>query len=187
VTGTADGSTVRYQWRQPLPLPDRHDRAGHAAGRPGKIAMTAPVLQQAADQPGRYLVQFVMPSHLTAETLPVPHAARVRTREIPRGSRRRHGAAGMAQMRGWMESQPGCLGVDPPLLAEDRPARRASARGVAGCGLSPSAASSAAPAAAARARTFLMCGSVRFAFGGALPASLTVGAIRALPGLQCCE
>jgi hypothetical protein len=28
-------------------------------------------------------------------------------------------AEGMAQMRGWMESQPGCLGVDPPLLAED--------------------------------------------------------------------
>jgi len=34
--------------------------------------MTAPVLQQAAGQPGRYLVRFVMPSHLTAETLPVP-------------------------------------------------------------------------------------------------------------------
>jgi hypothetical protein len=29
-------------------------------------------------------------------------------------------AEGMAQMRGWMESQPGCLGVDPPLLTEDR-------------------------------------------------------------------
>ncbi len=54
-----------------------------AAG-PEKIAMTAPVLQQAAGRPGRYLVQFVMPSHLTAETLPVPRDARVRTREIPR-------------------------------------------------------------------------------------------------------
>jgi SOUL heme-binding protein len=50
---------------------------------PETIAMTAPVLQQAAGQPGRYLVQFVMPSHLTAETLPVPRDARVRTREIP--------------------------------------------------------------------------------------------------------
>ena len=29
-------------------------------------------------------------------------------------------AAGMAQMRGSLESQPGCLGVDPPLLTEDR-------------------------------------------------------------------
>ena len=28
-------------------------------------------------------------------------------------------ANGMAQMRGWMESQPGCLGVEPPLLTED--------------------------------------------------------------------
>ncbi len=53
-----------------------------AAG-PEKIAMTAPVVQQAAGRPGRYLVQFVMPSHLTAETLPVPQDARVRTREIP--------------------------------------------------------------------------------------------------------
>ena len=28
-------------------------------------------------------------------------------------------AEGMAQMRGWMETQPGCLGVEPPLLTED--------------------------------------------------------------------
>ena len=28
-------------------------------------------------------------------------------------------AHGMAQMRGWMESQPGCLGVEPPLITED--------------------------------------------------------------------
>src|SRR5689334_2993913 len=54
------------------------------ASGPEKSAMTAPVLQQAAGRPGRYLVQFVMPSHLTAETLPVPRDARVRTREIPR-------------------------------------------------------------------------------------------------------
>jgi hypothetical protein len=53
-----------------------------AAG-PAKIAMTAPVVQQAAGEPGRYLVQFVIPSHLTAATLPVPQDARVRTREIP--------------------------------------------------------------------------------------------------------
>ena len=29
-------------------------------------------------------------------------------------------AEGMARMRDWMESQPGCLGVEPPLLTEDR-------------------------------------------------------------------
>ncbi len=28
-------------------------------------------------------------------------------------------AQGMAQMCGWMESQPGCLGVEPPLVSED--------------------------------------------------------------------
>lgn len=28
-------------------------------------------------------------------------------------------AEGMTQMRGWMESQPGCLGAEPPLLNED--------------------------------------------------------------------
>ena len=39
--------------------------APQQATDPEKIAMTAPVLQQAAGQPGRYLVQFVMPSHLT--------------------------------------------------------------------------------------------------------------------------
>jgi hypothetical protein len=53
-----------------------------------------------------------------------------------------------------------------------RSARRASARGAAGCGLSPSAASSEASAAAASARIFPICGSVRFAFCAALPASL---------------
>jgi hypothetical protein len=45
--------------------------------------MTAPVVQQAAGRPGSHLVQFVMPSHFTAETLPAPDDARVRTREIP--------------------------------------------------------------------------------------------------------
>ena len=28
-------------------------------------------------------------------------------------------ANSMAQMRGWMQSQPGCVGVEPPLLTED--------------------------------------------------------------------
>jgi hypothetical protein len=50
---------------------------------PEKIAMTAPVVQQATGRPGSYLVQFVMPSGFTAQTLLVPEDARVRTREIP--------------------------------------------------------------------------------------------------------
>ena len=50
---------------------------------PEKIAMTAPVVQQASGRPGSYLVQFVMPSHFTAQTLPAPGDARVRTRQIP--------------------------------------------------------------------------------------------------------
>lgn len=50
---------------------------------PEKIAMTAPVVQQAVGRPGSYLVQFVMPPGFTAQTLPVPEDARVRTREIP--------------------------------------------------------------------------------------------------------
>ena len=50
---------------------------------PEKIAMTAPVMRQAAGRPGSYLVQFVMPSHFTAQTLPVPEDTRVQTRQIP--------------------------------------------------------------------------------------------------------
>jgi hypothetical protein len=50
---------------------------------PEKIAMTAPVMQLGTGRPGSYLVQFVMPSHFTTQTLPAPDDARVRTREIP--------------------------------------------------------------------------------------------------------
>ena len=50
---------------------------------PEKIAITAPVMQQAAGRAGSYLVQFVMPSHFTAQTLPVPEDTRVRTRQFP--------------------------------------------------------------------------------------------------------
>ena len=39
---------------------------------PEKIAMTPPVMQQATGRPGSYLVQFVMPSHFTTQTLPAP-------------------------------------------------------------------------------------------------------------------
>ncbi|PWR07523.1 heme-binding protein [Micromonospora acroterricola] len=48
-----------------------------------KIAMTAPVVQEEGEQPGAYLVQFVMPASATAATLPEPVDPRVRIREIP--------------------------------------------------------------------------------------------------------
>jgi hypothetical protein len=38
----------------------------------------------------------------------------------PSADRRDALVRGMAGMRQWLESQPGCLGVDPPLLSEDR-------------------------------------------------------------------
>jgi len=105
------------------PPPDRDDRAGAAAGRrPGKIAMTAPVLQQAAGRPGRYLVQFVMPSHLTAETLPVPRDARVRTREIRRSWRRRCDSPAGGRTRRLRNAPPRCAGPSPD-LACGQPAR----------------------------------------------------------------
>jgi SOUL heme-binding protein len=48
-----------------------------------KIAMTAPVVQMEGDRPGSYLVQFVMPAGLTAQSLPVPTNTRIHTRQIP--------------------------------------------------------------------------------------------------------
>ena len=48
-----------------------------------KIAMTAPVTQQRGEAQDRYVVSFVMPTHYTLETLPVPDDERVRLEEIP--------------------------------------------------------------------------------------------------------
>lgn len=48
-----------------------------------KIDVTAPVVHQAGDRPGSYLVRFVMPAGVTAQTLPTPTDARVHTRQIP--------------------------------------------------------------------------------------------------------
>ncbi|TXI96326.1 MAG: heme-binding protein [Burkholderiaceae bacterium] len=48
---------------------------------PIKIEMTAPVTQTLTD--GAYLVQFVMPSEFTMETLPEPLNPRVKLREMP--------------------------------------------------------------------------------------------------------
>jgi hypothetical protein len=47
-----------------------------------RIAMTAPVAQQPAG-PGRWTVQFFMPSQWTLATLPAPEDQAVRLREVP--------------------------------------------------------------------------------------------------------
>lgn len=51
------------------------------AAAPQKIAMTAPVTQTPAA--GGYVVQFVMPSTFTLDTLPEPLDARVELRQVP--------------------------------------------------------------------------------------------------------
>jgi hypothetical protein len=47
------------------------------------IAMTAPVVQEAGGQPGRQVVSFVMPAEFTVDTLPTPSDQRVRVRQVP--------------------------------------------------------------------------------------------------------
>lgn len=48
-----------------------------------RIAMTAPVVQESRGEPGRHVVAFVMPAEFTADTLPTPTDPRIRVREIP--------------------------------------------------------------------------------------------------------
>ncbi|MDX9972700.1 MAG: heme-binding protein [FCB group bacterium] len=48
-----------------------------------KIAMTAPVLHEKAGEADTYTVAFVMPSSYTLETLPKPNNSEVTLREIP--------------------------------------------------------------------------------------------------------
>ena len=75
------------------------DRAGNAAFRRlfnyisgsntarQKLAMTAPVLQSGPlpgkDEPADFVVAFVLPAGLTAETAPVPSDADVKVRDVP--------------------------------------------------------------------------------------------------------
>ncbi|PWU43431.1 heme-binding protein [Micromonospora globispora] len=71
------------------------EKAGNEAFRPlaryigganrsrREIPMTAPVVQEEGDQPGCWLVRFVMPASFTAATLPEPEDPRITTREIP--------------------------------------------------------------------------------------------------------
>lgn len=48
-----------------------------------RIAMTAPVVQQEAVEPGRHVVAFVMPAEYSLETLPKPSDPRITVREVP--------------------------------------------------------------------------------------------------------
>ena len=52
-----------------------------AAGR--RMAMTAPVVQRAGDRSGSHIVGFVMPADETLETLPVPDDLGVTLRAVP--------------------------------------------------------------------------------------------------------
>lgn len=48
-----------------------------------RIAMTSPVVQEAGGQPGRQVVAFVMPAEFTLDTLPTPSDSRITVREVP--------------------------------------------------------------------------------------------------------
>ncbi|RKR12537.1 SOUL family heme-binding protein [Arthrobacter oryzae] len=56
-------------------------------GASQKLAMTAPVLQSGPlpgkDEPADFVVAFVLPAGLTAETAPVPSDADVKVRDVP--------------------------------------------------------------------------------------------------------
>jgi hypothetical protein len=49
---------------------------------PTRIAMTAPVIQEPGES-GRHLVSFVMPSEYSLDTLPAPTDSRIAIREVP--------------------------------------------------------------------------------------------------------
>lgn len=53
------------------------------AAQPVKIEMTAPVAQARSDSGSGYVVQFMMPSSYTLDTLPVPTDPKVRLKEMP--------------------------------------------------------------------------------------------------------
>jgi hypothetical protein len=48
-----------------------------------RIAMTSPVVQESGAEPGRQVVAFVMPAEFTLATLPKPSDPRIKVREIP--------------------------------------------------------------------------------------------------------
>lgn len=47
------------------------------------IAMTAPVIQQATNDPDQWIVRFVMPATFTLDSLPIPHDASIKFLAIP--------------------------------------------------------------------------------------------------------
>ena len=51
------------------------------SGEPEKVAMTAPVLQEAGDG-GEQVVSFIAPAEYTMETLPIPKDPRIRIRQV---------------------------------------------------------------------------------------------------------
>jgi effector-binding domain-containing protein len=60
--------------------------AGYIGGRntqSRKVAMTAPVLQEAEEEAGRYVVSFVMPDSFDLDAAPAPTDGAVRLRAIP--------------------------------------------------------------------------------------------------------
>ncbi len=63
-----------------------------------RIAMTSPVVQQPGARPGRQVVAFVMPAQFTLDTLPAPSDPRIRIREVPA-----HVAAARAFTGRWSE------------------------------------------------------------------------------------
>jgi hypothetical protein len=83
--------------QQPYEVVGSFESAGNRAFRPlaafiggrnrpdTKVAMTAPVVQEAGTRPGRYVVGFVMPATYTEDTVPTPTDPRVRIRTVPEG------------------------------------------------------------------------------------------------------
>jgi hypothetical protein len=54
-----------------------------AEARASRIAMTAPVAEVATGEPDHFLIQFMMPSDFTLDTLPEPLDERIHFRQVP--------------------------------------------------------------------------------------------------------
>ena len=50
---------------------------------PTTIEMTSPVVQQSGAESGRHVVAFVMPAEFTLDTLPTPSDPRIQVRQVP--------------------------------------------------------------------------------------------------------